>query len=369
MNCPFNHKGTSPKSIEETFTLDEELQFLREVHKAKDYEERLKLYSTAILNKEAPALTSDELTWAGRIAWRNHSKCIGRLFWRSLIVRDKRSVEKAEDISENLKEHLLLAQNEGNVRSVLTVFAPPNKSNEGFPRIWNNQLCAYAGYNKNGKILGDPKNAKVTELALKLGWIPPKDRSPFDLLPWIISGYDGIPHVFDIPKDLVKEVLIRHPKFIWFEELKLKWYAVPVVSDMKFHVAGADYTAAPFNGWYMGTEIGARDLSDENRYNLLPIIAEKLELDRTCSRTLWKDRALLELNLAILYSYDLAGVKIVDHHTASLEFIKFNKKEKSQGRDVSARWDWIIPPMSPATTEVFHTPMSEFRATPNFKSN
>ena len=75
---------------------------------------------------------------------------------------------------------------------------------------------------------------------------------------------------------------------------------------------------------------------------------------------------MIELNAAVLHSFEREGVKLVDHHTASTEFMKFCEREERAGRAVSARWDWIVPPRSPATTEVFHTPMQEFPATPNF---
>ena len=37
---------------------------------------------------------------------------------------------------------------------------------------------------------------------------------------------------------------------------------------MSLDCGGLEYTAIPFNGWYMGTEIGARDLCDTGRYNM-----------------------------------------------------------------------------------------------------
>lgn len=40
---------------------------------------------------------------------------------------------------------------------------------------------------------------------------------------------------------------------------------------MLFDIGGLEFTAAPFNGWYMGTEIGVRDFCDENRFNMLPV--------------------------------------------------------------------------------------------------
>ena len=51
----------------------------------------------------------------------------------------------------------------------------------------------------------------------------------------------------------------------WFGELGLKWFAVPAVANMMLDCGGLEFTAVPFNGWYMGTEIGARDLCDAGR--------------------------------------------------------------------------------------------------------
>ena len=53
----------------------------------------------------------------------------------------------------------------------------------------------------------------------------------------------------------------------------------------------------------MGPEIAARNFGDVYRYNLLEPVAERLELDRSSNASLWKDCALLELNIAVLYSF------------------------------------------------------------------
>ena len=50
----------------------------------------------------------------------------------------------------------------------------------------------------------------------------------------------------------------------------MKWYCVPAVANMILEAGGLEFTACPFNGWYMGTEIG-RDLSEITRYNKLPV--------------------------------------------------------------------------------------------------
>lgn len=55
-----------------------------------------------------------------------------------------------------------------------------------------------------------------------------------------------------------------------FDDLNLKWYALPAVSSLCLDIGGIEFPAIPFNGWYMGTEIG-RNLGDCNRYNLLKV--------------------------------------------------------------------------------------------------
>src|SRR6185369_11746284 len=104
----------------------------------------------------------------------------------------------------------------------------------------------------------------------------------------------------------------------------------------------------------MGTEIGARNFGDTYRYNLLPIVAQKMGLDTSTDRTLWRDRVLVELNVAVLHSYERAGVTMMDHHAASHSFDKFEQFERDAGRPVYARWNWLVPPISGSAVTVFH---------------
>lgn len=60
----------------------------------------------------------------------------------------------------------------------------------------------------------------------------------------------------------------------------------------------------------MSAEIGARNFGDVQRYNLLPVIAERLGLNMQSKLSLWQDRALIELNRAVLHSQDLRTVQI-----------------------------------------------------------
>lgn len=173
--------------------------------------------------------------------------------------------------------------------------------------------------------------------------------------------------MFELPADLVLEVPLSHPDYAWFADLGLKWHALPVISNMSLEIGGISYTAAPFNGWYMGTEIGARNLGDGKRYNLLPLVAEKMGLDTHSDRSLWRDRALVELNVAVLSSFAEHGVTVVDHHTASRQFLLHDAREKRNGRVVPAHWTWLVPPISGSASPLFHiTTYKNTKLKPNF---
>lgn len=318
--------------------------------------------------------TAEELEFGARVAWRNSNRCIGRLYWRSLRVRDLRHLtvaagttggDGAAAIAEECANHLRIATNGGRIRPLISVFAPDAPGRPG-PRIHSEQLIRYAGHRTaEGRIIGDPRNADLTDLAIRLGWRG-AGRTPFDVLPLIIEGADGEPLMFPLPSDCVLEVPIDHPERTWHAQWGLRWHAVPAVSDMCLEIGGIRYPAAPFNGWYMGTEIGARDLADAGRYDLLPRVAASLGLDTGAERSLWKDRALVELNRAVLYSFDRAGVTITDHHAESRRFLQHLAREDRKGREVGADWSWIVPPMSGSTTPVFHRSYDTTERSPAF---
>lgn len=297
--------------------------------------------------------TTEELVFGARVAWRNANRCIGRLYWHSLCVRDRRDVRDTRDVAEASADHLREATRDGRIRALITVFAPDEPGRPG-PRIWNEQLIRYAGYARpDGGVTGDPRNEGLTTLALRLGW-PGGPGTPFDVLPLVIQGADDRPRWFALPQDAVLEVELGHPEYTWWRALGLRWHAVPALANMCLEIGGVCYPAAPFNGWYMGTEIGARNLADTDRYDLLPHIADRLGLDTRTDRSLWKDRALVELNRSVLHSFDRAGVTVTDHHTESRRFLTHLGREERKGRRVGADWSWIVPPISGSATPVFH---------------
>ncbi|SFC53783.1 nitric-oxide synthase [Bacillus sp. OV322] len=307
--------------------------------------------------------TFEELEYGARLAWRNSNRCIGRLFWESLNVFDQRELIAAGDINDALQKHIEFATNGGAIRPSISIFKPAKERENGV-RIHNHQLIRYAGYETEQGILGDPASIPFTKQCLDLGW--KGGNTHFDVLPIVISAGGCSPELFEIPRSLIKEVDVTHPEYLWFEDLGLKWYGVPIISDMRLEIGGISYPAAPFNGWYMGTEIGARNLADADRYNMLPRVADLMGLDTKRNNTLWKDRALMELNAAVLHSFKKAGVSIVDHHTAANQFKLFEEREKAKEREMTGDWTWLIPPVSPAATHIFHQSYKNEIKTPNY---
>jgi len=311
--------------------------------------------------------TYPELVFGAKTAWRNSNRCIGRLFYDTLEVLDFRHITTAADVMTCLQTHLSQATNNGNIRSVISIFRPKHPQTGDEIRIWNGKLVRYAGYQTAEGIVGDPDEIAFTSMCRRLGWQGGGGR--FDVLPIVIAMPGEDPVWFESQSLNPLEVPIRHPEYDWFATLGLRWYAVPVITDMVLEIGGLQYTAAPFNGWFMVTEIGSRNLGDAKRFNQLPVIAQKMGLDTSSDKTFWKDRALVELNRAVYHSFREDGVRIVDHHTASRQFMVFCEQENAAGRQVMADWMWIIPPQSSSATEVFHRNWGNDVVSPNFFYN
>src|SRR5690242_5919277 len=108
-------------------------QFCDENGRSPD--ERLRVVRAEIESTGAYTHTADELAYGARVAWRNSSRCIGRLYWRSLRIRDRRGVGQAERVAAECFDHLAEATCEGRIRPTITVFAPDRPGRPG-PAIW-----------------------------------------------------------------------------------------------------------------------------------------------------------------------------------------------------------------------------------------
>jgi nitric-oxide synthase len=338
-------------------------QCYAELDREPEIESRLEEIWTAIGRRNHYTHTPAELERGAKMAWRNSNRCIGRHFWDSLHVLDRREADTARAVYDALLDHVEFATNGGNVRPTISVF-PPAIRGEPRVRIWNHQVIRYAGYRTDDGVVGDPDSVALTDYCRSRGWSGP--GTEFDVLPLVIQVGDDEPTLFELPDELVLEVPLVHPEHEWFEAFGLQWYAVPIVSDMRLEIGGLQYPAAPFNGWYMGTEIGSRNLGDADRYDVLPRIADRLGLDTTTERSLWKDRSLAVLNRAVLYSFERCGVRVVDHHTAAEQFARFEDEENAAGRAVTGDRSWLLPPNASSMTPVFHSTYDDDVQTPNF---
>uniref|UniRef100_A0A4W3HSW6 nitric-oxide synthase (NADPH) n=1 Tax=Callorhinchus milii TaxID=7868 RepID=A0A4W3HSW6_CALMI len=305
-------------------------------------------------------LKDTELIYGAKHAWRNAARCGQEDF-----VFDARDCSTAHGMFNYICNHIKYATNKGNLRSAITIFPQRTDVKNDF-RIWNNQLIRYAGYKtNNGSIIGDPASVELTEICLQQGWKGLKGR--FDVLPLLLQANGKDPELFEIPSELILEVPIRHPKFEWFKDLNLKWYSLPAVSNMLLEIGGLEFTACPFSGWYMGTEIGVRDFCDTSRYRVLEDVARLMGLDTRKTSSLWKDQALVEINIAVLYSFQSDKVTIVDHHSVTESFMKHLENEHRLRGGCPADWVWIVPPMSGSITPVFHQEMLNYHLSPSFE--
>jgi nitric-oxide synthase len=65
-------------------------------------------------------------------------------------------------------------------------------------------------------------------------------------------------------------------------------------------------------------------------------------LDTRTERTLWRDRATVELNRAVLHSFDAAQVTITDHHAEALHRLAWlRSRQRAGGNRPSFRVDAV----------------------------
>ena len=151
---------------------------------------------------------------------------------------------------------------------------PPAQPGQPFARIWNEQLIRYAGYrdDADGRWSATRARCEFTAAMQGLGW---RGKG---------EAFDVLPLAIETPAERrtsLRPARARRPRgpadatrsYGWFAELGLRWHAVPAISNMRLAIGGVHYPLAPFNGWYMGTEIGARNLADADRYDMLPTVA------------------------------------------------------------------------------------------------
>jgi len=318
------------------------LEMFYSEHRLPGVDARIAEVSRAVMTTGSYEHTPAELRYGAKVAWRQAVRCIGRIRWAGLRVRDRRHVRSVEEIADELAAHLAASENSGRVQSTITIFAPDRPGVGPVARIWNDQLIRYCGWSEpDGTVLGDPAQIPMTRAALRLGWRPPIARGRFDLLPWVIETAQEAPTLIEVPRALVREVALHHPDHPWFAELQLRWHTLPVISNMRLQIGGIGYSCAPFGGHYLSDEIGTRNMGDPHRYDQLRTVADQLGLDTDREDTLWREHAALIINQAVLHSFREAGVRMSDPSTEAELFMKFCGQEERAGRPVYGDWSWL----------------------------
>lgn len=237
-------------------------------------------------------------------------------------------------------EHLRLATMGENLQSVMTIFRPRQRNETWGVRFWNIQFTAYACYEtEDGGFMGDPATKHLTKALIeKMGWIPPEPRSQWDLLPLVIEKDGEPPKMYELPSCYSVQIMITHPTNEAFNQLGLRWHAVPTISNFAVKIGGIDYVCNAFNGWYVEMEI-ARDLWE--RMEKQKEISRCFNLDVEDDTSNWQEIGFAELNRAIVYSFRKAKMSIVDHQTVCKQFLTHLDREKKVGREVPGQWSWI----------------------------
>lgn len=63
--------------------------------------------------------TEEEVVHGARVAWRNSAKCVGRIAWNTMLVRDRRHVTDLNHMFAECIEHQRLATADGSLKAVM----------------------------------------------------------------------------------------------------------------------------------------------------------------------------------------------------------------------------------------------------------
>ena len=116
----------------------------------------------------------------------------------------------------------------------------------------------------------------------------------------------------------------------------------------------------------MGTEIGARNFGDSDRYDLVPWSRSGWGSTPPTTRRCGGTGPWSRSTAPSCTRFTAHGVTITDHHTESRRFLTHVEKEERAGRRCPADWTWIVPPMSGSQTPVFHRYYDAEDLTPKF---
>ena len=182
---------------------------------------------------------------------------------RAARARPAGACGRPSEVADECAAHLREATRGGRIRSTITVFAPDRPDRPG-PRILNDQLVRYAGHRTSTR--RRPRRRRAG------GAHRPRAR------PRLAAARPARPLRRAAAADRRRRRRARRctscratpcwrcrsctPSSRGSPSSGCAGTRCPAISNMPLSIGGVTYPAAPFNGWYLGTEIGARNLAD-----------------------------------------------------------------------------------------------------------
>ena len=201
--------------------------------------------------------TTDELTVGAKLAWYNHTRCIGKLYWRSpdrprLPRRHRRRghprrVLRAPARRPQRRPH---QADDHDLR--------PDAPGKPAARLRNGQIVAYAGLPQRGRHRARRRRRARDHRRSRsrCGW-EPEHKTPFDVLPLIVETPTASSAPTRSPTTSIWEIDLEHPTLPGLNDLGLKWYGFPSIANKGMTIGGITYPTSPFTGWYLAPEISA----------------------------------------------------------------------------------------------------------------
>ncbi len=276
--------------------------------------------------------TSEELLYGVRLAWRQSRGAFERPFWPEIAVRDVRHLDHPDDIAQAVFTHLELSYNGGTVRPLVTIFGADRADRVG-PQLWNKELPTYAGQRR--AVLMNLLNSLN-----RMGWRTQGDH--YEVLPLVVECAGYAPQIYPIPPEKSLAVALVHPDYLWFKTLNLRWSALTAFSDRHLMIGGHYYRGVVVSGVQLSRAVAAVLMEAEGE-SLLLRIAGYLRLDTQRETSLWRMKALTVLEEAILWSFERAGVTLMETSIAARRFAAFTEQERLAGRPVCHRDQLQLP--------------------------
>ncbi len=235
--------------------------------------------------------------------------------------------------------------------------SPPTGPARPGPRIHNDQLIRYAGHRTpSGAVRGDGQYVEFTDRAVALGWRRPDPPGRFDVLPLLVSARRRRAGDLRAARPTrCWRSRCRHPDHDWFAELRLRWHAVPAISNMPLRDRRRHLPGRPVQR--LVPRHRDRRPQPRRRRPLRPAAGHRRAAragHQLRAHALARPRARRDgAGRAALLRRRGRDDGRPPHRVASASSRHVDREERA-GRRCPADWSWIVPPVSGGLTPVYH---------------